>query len=97
MKKIIKGVTLQLFEEDDYRFIRSSQIKETGLPKRFIQKYSIQFSDGYSSPRNFHRMSIGWYLNHSAEPNVFCDDDYNFFALRNIKRNEELCVDYDEL
>ncbi|MDQ3020849.1 MAG: SET domain-containing protein [Bacteroidota bacterium] len=97
MAKIKKGVMLPLFEEDDYRFIHPDQIKNMGIPKRFIRKYSIEYKDGYSSPKNFNRMSIGWYLNHSAKPNVFHDDNYDFFAMNDIKKDEEITVDYDEL
>ena len=96
-KKILKDTLIPLFEDDDYRYIKKSQIKKTGLPKSFIEKYSIQYKDGFSSPKNFHRMSIGWYLNHSDEPNAYCNEDYEFFALRDIKRNEEITVDYDKL
>lgn len=96
-KKISKGLIIPLFEEDDYRYIKRSQIKKTRLPLSFIEKYSIQYKDGYSSPKNFHRMSIGWYLNHSDTPNAFCDENYDFFALRDIKKNEEITVDYDKL
>ncbi len=96
-EKIKKGILMSLFEKDDFRFIRVDQIKKIGIPEKFIRKYSIQFPDGYSSPKNFNRMSIGWYLNHSASPNVFRNANYDYFAMRNIKRNEELTINYDEL
>jgi SET domain-containing protein len=37
-------------------------------------------------------MSIGWYLNHSKNPNV--DVSSNFRAIRKIRRGEELTIDY---
>jgi len=97
VEKIKKGLKIPLFEDDDYRFIRTSQIKKTGFPKSLIEKYSIHYPKGYSSPKNFHRMSIGWYLNHSDTPNVFHDENHDYFAMRDIKRNEELSINYDEL
>jgi len=50
----------------------------------------------YGCPKNFNMLTIGWYLNHSETPNVGCDIEkgYEFFALRDIKRDEELTVDY---
>jgi SET domain-containing protein len=40
-------------------------------------------------------LTVGWYLNQSKEnPNVLCTDDYDFIALRDIKKGEELAVDY---
>lgn len=48
----------------------------------------------YGCPMNFNRLTPSWYLNSSREPNVRCDEDYNFLALRDIERGEELTVDY---
>ncbi|HMK77426.1 MAG TPA: FRG domain-containing protein [Thermodesulfobacteriota bacterium] len=48
----------------------------------------------YACPLNFNRLTVSWYLNSSRRPNVGCDKDYNFFALRDIERDEELTVDY---
>lgn len=95
--RIKKGTALKLFEEDDFRFIKKSNLKKTGLPEKLIRKYSIKYNDGYSSPKNFHRMSIGWYLNHSDSPNVFHDSQYEYFAVRDIKKDEEITIDYDKL
>jgi SET domain-containing protein len=95
--KIKKGTALPLFEDDDFRFIQTSQVKKTGLPVKLIRKYSISFPDGYSSPKNFHRMSIGWYLNHSENANVYHNSDYDYFAIRDIKKDEEITIDYDKL
>lgn len=48
----------------------------------------------YGCPLNFNRLTVSWYVNCSRDPNVRCDMDYNFFALRDIDRGEELTVDY---
>ena len=49
----------------------------------------------YYCPDNFNNLNVGWYLNESKEnPNVRCDDNYDFYALRDIKKDEELTVDY---
>ena len=39
-------------------------------------------------------LTTSWYLNHSDEPNVAADEHYLFYALRDIKAEEELTVDY---
>ena len=41
---------------------------------------------------------MSWYLNDPAPgtmPNVRCDDNFEFWALRDIQKNEELTVDSD--
>jgi hypothetical protein len=48
----------------------------------------------YGCPLNFNRLTVSWYVNCSRDPNVRCDKDYNFLALRDIERGEELAVDY---
>jgi uncharacterized protein len=55
------------------------------------------FKDGkIKGPTNFNNLTVGWYLNHSSEPNVRCDEKYDFISLRDIKKNEELTVDYSK-
>ena len=39
-------------------------------------------------------MTVPWFLNSSKNPNMDCDKDYRFFALRKIKKGEELTLDY---
>ena len=42
-------------------------------------------------------LTVGWYINEPKEndsPNVCCNDDYDFISLRDIKKGEELTVDY---
>ena len=50
----------------------------------------------YGCPRNFHRLTMSWYINdprRNEKPNVLCDDNYDFRALRDIDEGEELTVD----
>ncbi|PYJ84527.1 MAG: hypothetical protein DME22_12480 [Verrucomicrobia bacterium] len=52
------------------------------------------WGETYGPPNSFNLMTVAWYLNHSKTPNVGCDKDYTFFALRDIKKGEELTADY---
>jgi len=45
-------------------------------------------------PRNFNNLTVGWYLNHSEDPNVRHDKGYNFLAIRDIEKGEELTANY---
>ena len=52
-------------------------------------------SDGkWYGPSDFNNLTVGWYLNHSSDPNVACDSEFNFTTLRHIHKHEELTVDY---
>ena len=53
--------------------------------------------DNYDAPANFNCMTTAWYLNHSPENrNAVADEEYNFFAERDIKAGEEILVDYTQ-
>lgn len=73
-------------------------LKAKDIPQEFI-KYCIFVSDEeYICPERFDRMEIGWYINHSATPNI----DYDFklcklYAIKNIKAGDEILIDYNYL
>jgi len=94
---IKKGTALDLFHPDDNEYIPFDEVEKTGIPESLIEKHSICGDEGYSGPKNFHQMSIGWYLNHSDTPNAEGDDDYNYFAAEDIKEGEEITIDYEKL
>ncbi len=48
----------------------------------------------YLCPKSFNLLTVAWYINDSDTPNVRCDKNYDFFALRNIRAGEELTADY---
>ncbi|MGD0014574.1 MAG: FRG domain-containing protein [Bryobacteraceae bacterium] len=65
--------------------------------KRLYADFGIFKGNRYGCPPNFNRLTPAWYVNDSrTNPNVRCDKNYEFFALRDIKRGEELTVDYSQ-
>lgn len=68
------------------------------LPSEIMKLYEdfAVLKDGkYGCPKNFNLMTVSWYLNNSKTPNVRCGDDYQFYALRDVMKGEELTADYD--
>jgi hypothetical protein len=63
--------------------------------QKLYKDFCVLKGNQFGCPESFNNMTPSWYLNHSNNPNVFCDNDYNFYALRNIKANEELTANYD--
>jgi len=99
IRDIPKGA--KVFEGDDSKVIwmKRCALKLNELPqevKRLYDQFCLIKDKGeiYGCPKNFNRMTVAWYLNHSKTPNVGCDKDYIFFALRDIKEGEELTADY---
>ncbi len=84
-------------EKTKTELIPKKKIKN--LPKG-IQKLYADFcplNKGiYTCPVNFNLLTVSWYLNESKTPNVGCNSDYIFYALRNIKKGEELTADYSK-
>lgn len=62
--------------------LRILNIKD--VPENFL-KYCIYISDSeVIAPERFDRMEIGWFINHSPEPNI-----ENRHPIRNVKRTNE--------
>lgn len=86
-----------VFRGEDERVVWVPRAEVRRLPKAVRDLYvdfGMLWGDQLGVPRNFNRLSVGWYLNHSKSPNVEADDDGRFFALRRIRRGEELTADY---
>jgi hypothetical protein len=63
--------------------------------RKLYDDFCIIKGNKYYCPDNFNNMNVGWYLNESKDnPNVRCDNNYDFYAIRDIEKGEELTVDY---
>lgn len=63
--------------------------------KKIYSDFCIIQKDKYICPDNFNNLTVGWYFNEDRKnPNVEFKNDYDFYSLRNIKKGEELMVDY---
>jgi uncharacterized protein len=92
LHEIAQGVWLDVFP----RGYQSRKFKAEELPEALRSYCTAKPNDIYAAPRQFNRMSIGWYLNHSATPNVVWDDDLNgYVTARAIAADEELFIDYN--
>ena len=91
----------KLFQEDEGELIwmTKGELNLNDLPDEIRLLYN-QFclikdkGQEYGCPESFNLMTVAWYLNHSKTPNVGCDKDYAFYALRDIRKDEELTADY---
>jgi SET domain-containing protein len=94
---IARGTWLRLFSEPWGRRIRRST-PMTIDRRNFLKRYCIENekADAFFGPRDFGRMSVGWYLNHSSQPNA-AHRKFKYFALRDIASGEEITIDYGTL
>lgn len=90
---IAKGTKLRLFPRSD----KFRVLKKDDKDEQFIKTYCVSLGKKrYSCPKDFGRMSIGWYLNHSDSPNAY-HKKYTYYAGREIKSGEEITIDYNTL
>jgi uncharacterized protein len=86
-----------VFRGEDERavWVRRSTVRK--LPRAVRALYEdFGMVDGarLGVPANLNRLSVGWYVNHSEQPNLVAGDDGRFRALRRIRAGEELTADY---
>lgn len=92
---IAKGTILRLFgdskkSDEGYRVLPKESVDPDFL------NYCLLFEDKVFAPLDFGRMEIGWYLNHSKDSNAE-HVNYEWFAKRDIKKDEEILIDYNTL
>jgi hypothetical protein len=62
----------------------------------FFKTYCVDRGEIMMCPRDFGCMEVGWFLNHSDKPNAY-HENYEYYALRDIKEGEEITIDYNSL
>lgn len=74
---------------------RTLKIKD--IPEPFV-KYCIFLNDEECvCPERFDRMELGWYINHSNQPNISRHGAKCMITIRDIKAGEEIVMNYNEL
>ena len=62
--------------------------------RSLYEDFGMVSGDKLGVPPTLNMLSVGWYVNHSDRPNVEADDHGRFFALRRIRKGQELTADY---
>lgn len=88
----------KIFRNDDSKMIWINKADIGNIDTELLRLYddfSISKKGKLGCPKNFNMLTVGWYINESkGNPNVSCNDDYDFVALRDIKKGEELTSNY---
>lgn len=96
IRPIKKGTLVCQGDEADLIWIPKNKIRN--LPKelkRLYEDFCVFRGNMVGCPKNFNVLTVAWYFNHSKNPNVGCNENYDFFALRDIRKGEELTADYN--
>ena len=89
-----RGARVQLWSDEELQFIPSPI---DGYLGEMVRSYGIECGGGFWCPKDFNRAEIGWYINHSGDPNMAYVDDITLLALRHIGAGEELTVNYEQI
>jgi len=82
-------------ENEENNFIDEKKIdKINPALKKLYDDFCTVENNYYNCPKNFNLLTVSWYVNHSGKPNVVHGEDGNFISLREIKKGEELTVNY---
>lgn len=92
---IKKGAYLRLWGNEKHYENRIRILNKKDVPKIF-HNYCMDRGSKIICPENFGEMPVGWYLNHSKKSNAI-HKNYNWYALRDIKKGEEILIDYNSL
>lgn len=87
-----------LFKGDAGETVRVSPAELNAIDDAEVRRMYLDFCplvDGYLiAPGDLNKLTMGWYVNHSDNPNLSADGHTSFSARRPIAAAEELTVDY---
>lgn len=86
-----------VFEGESERVVWMSRAAVRRMPKAIrslYEDFGMVWGDRIGVPPSLNMLSVGWYVNHSSQPNVEAGEDGRFRALRRIRSGEELTADY---
>ena len=97
---IKKGTPIFKGDEDtETVLVPCSEITSLPAPlQEMYEDFCPKINGNYECPKNFNQMPISWLLNDArgaTEPNIECRENLIFYAIRDIRANEELLVRYD--
>lgn len=95
IRAIKKGMNVFRHDNAQMVWVRERELKRLpGAIKKLYKDFGVLKNGRYGCPRSFNRLTPAWYVNNSSSPNLRCDTNYDFISLRDIRRGEELTIDY---
>lgn len=94
IRPIPRGTNVFSGEPEDVVWTPVSSLPKSGPLRKLYDDFGVLRDGWYATPRTFNYLSPGWYLNNSPRPNVRCDENLDFIAIRDIRTGEELTADY---
>lgn len=94
IKDMPKGFNIFGDDPDEVFLVDKSTVEAQDEEIRKLYYDFCAIENGkYCCPESFNRMTVFWYFNESKSPNTR-SNGHEFYTLRDIKKGEELTVDY---
>jgi SET domain-containing protein len=94
--KIFEGVRKIKFINISPKIIFQNK-KINPAVKKMVKDFFVIFEKELYLPNcSLNKIDISFYVNHSENPNIAAKDGEIFFAIRNIKKGEEITANYKE-
>lgn len=90
---IKEGTKLNLFGKNEQR---PRTLEKNRVPKEFWDICIDLGSNKVLCPNDFSRIELGWFLNHSKNPNA-SHKNLDWYAKKDISKNEEILINYNSL
>jgi hypothetical protein len=95
IKRIPKNTRIFAGENEEVFWASKGSLPKKGPLRELYDDFAIIKGNRYGCPVSFNRLTPAWFMNDSKRPNTRCDENYDFYTLREIARDEELTVDYE--
>jgi hypothetical protein len=93
IRRIPKNTRIFAGENEEVCWIPKERLPKKGPMRKLYNDFAIIKGSRYGCPTSFNRLTPAWFMNDSRKPNISCDENYDFYALRTIDIGEELTVD----
>jgi hypothetical protein len=81
-------------ENEEVFWMPKTLLPKSGPLRKLYDDFAIIKGKRYGCPVSFNRLTPAWFMNESKKPNTRCDENYDFYTVRDIRAGEELTVDY---
>lgn len=94
VRRIPKNTRIFAGENEEVAWTDRRSLPKNNALRKLYDDFAIIRADQYGCPVSFNRLTPAWFMNESKAPNTICDDNYDFYALRDVQPGEELTIDY---
>lgn len=82
---------------DESRLITWEELESLDATTRDkVAQYCYKDNRGVHAPKDINSIGIFYFINHSCDPNLYCNKKGDFIALRSIQTGEELTADLEK-